>query len=74
MNVQEFLAAVETDRLKGPKLCTCGRPLGPRFDGGDRHRNESGNEICEDCWWDEFGTELENFPIGGFSTHRFGAQ
>ena len=50
--------------IRQPKLCGnkgCTNELGPRVDG-ERHKINN-VEVCEDCYFEELGDELENFPI-----------
>lgn len=55
------------------KICGhegCKKPLGPRVDG--EHNKIGGVEVCEDCYYDSIGTEMDNFPIGGHGIRRRG--
>lgn len=76
LTLQEFRAAVEADLKSPPKLCGCGcgEPLEPRFDG-ERHKMMVGEtmvEVNSDCYFESFGTELEEYPIGPGVTRSTG--
>src|SRR3989344_838469 len=52
-------------KVQGPKLCGykgCTNKLGPRVDG--EHRKIGDVMVCEDCYFDQLGDELEKYPIG----------
>ena len=47
-----------------PKMCGrpgCSNELGPRVDGD--HRNVNNVDVCEDCYFMDFGDAIELFPI-----------
>jgi hypothetical protein len=47
-----------------PKLCGyegCANELGPRVDG--EHRKIGSQPVCEECYFDSFGEELDAHPI-----------
>lgn len=70
LTFEQFRAAVAADKLKPPKLCGhkgCTKPLGPRF---GEHNKIDGKPVCEDCYFDELGSELEKFPIGRLGIRR----
>ena len=51
------------------KLCSkCEADLGPRVDG--EHRQIGKKLVCEDCYWDAFGAEIDKHPIGLPRGHR----
>ena len=70
LNAQEFLAKVASER-NHPKLCGhngCTEPLGPRVDG---ERNTiDGDEVCDDCYFDDFGKLIDERPIGAPGVRR----
>jgi hypothetical protein len=46
------------------KLCGyngCTNELGPRVDG--EHHTIGNTPVCDDCYYDAFGAEIERFPI-----------
>jgi len=49
ISAKEFLKEKEEGHGKDAKLCACGRPLGPRFDGGSRPTID-GQEVCPTCY------------------------
>lgn len=60
----EEQAAVKKYGVTPPKICGhkgCKNELGPRVDGERQKIN--GVEVCDDCYFDELGDELENYPI-----------
>lgn len=51
--------------------CGCGEPLEPRVDG--ERQKLGGKEVNTDCYWDSFGKELDQYPIGHLGVRRGGA-
>lgn len=47
------------EKVCGYKSCT--NELGPRVDG--ERQKIDGKEVCDDCYFDSFGEELEKYPI-----------
>jgi hypothetical protein len=57
LTINQFCAAVASDKRKPPKLCGhqgCTKPLGPRF---GEHNKIGDKPICEDCYF------LENWGM-----------
>ena len=70
LTINQFCAAVASDKRKPPKLCGhkgCTKPLGPRF---GEHNKIGDKPICEDCYFWRLGDELEKFPIGRLGVRR----
>lgn len=63
LKIKEFLEQVEADK-KNPRRCGCGcgEPLEPRVDG-ERHQMD-GKEVNSDCYYEAFGKEIDEHPIG----------
>lgn len=56
---------VKKHGIVGPKTCGhkgCTNKLGSRVDG--EHHKVGGQEVCEDCYFETFGEEIEKYPIG----------
>jgi hypothetical protein len=61
----EEQALLKKHHISGPRVCGyngCTNRLGPRVDG--EHRKIDNAEVCEECYFDELGDQLEMFPIG----------
>lgn len=61
MTALEFLRTASPVRLCGCPQ-NCGKPLEPRFDGGDRNRVD-GKEVNDDCYYANVSDVFEKYPI-----------
>ena len=70
LTINQFCAAVASDKRKPPKLCGhkgCTKPLGPRF--GDTIRSATSPSV-KTVIFGELADELEKFPIGRLGVRR----
>jgi len=52
------------------KKCSCGQTLPPRVDG--ERKTIDGKEVCDDCYFDAIGAQVEKHPITTPGRHGHG--
>ena len=69
---EEEQRVVNTYGVTPKKLCGCGcgEPLEPNVDG--RPYTIGGKVVNSDCWFEQFGEEIEKHPIGRLRRIRGG--